>query len=63
MKKTLKESPKILGLDVSTRTIGIALFECESNAVSYILYDIKNGKNDLIIKEIPINEVRNFIKL
>jgi hypothetical protein len=44
----------------NTWKIGIALFECESNAVSYILYDIKNGKNDLIIKEIPIDEVRNF---
>jgi RNase H-fold protein (predicted Holliday junction resolvase) len=30
MKKTLKESPKILGLDVSTRTIGIALFDIQS---------------------------------
>ena len=30
MKKTLKESPKVLGLDVSTRTIGIALFDIQS---------------------------------
>lgn len=30
MKKTIKESPKVLGLDVSTRTIGCALFEIES---------------------------------
>ncbi len=44
----------------NTWKIGIALFECESNAISYIFYDIKNGKNDLIIKEIPIDEVRNF---
>jgi hypothetical protein len=28
--KTLKESPKVLGLDVSTRTIGWALFEIQS---------------------------------
>ena len=27
MKKTLKESPKVLGLDVSTKTIGWALFD------------------------------------
>ena len=30
MKKTLKESPKVLGLDVSSKTIGIALFDIES---------------------------------
>ena len=30
MKKTLKESPKVLGLDVSTRTIGVALFDIQS---------------------------------
>lgn len=28
--KTLKESPKVLGLDVSTRTIGWALFDIQS---------------------------------
>ena len=30
MSKTLKESPKVLGLDVSTRTIGWALFDVQS---------------------------------
>ena len=30
MGKTLKESPKILGLDISTRTIGWALFDIQS---------------------------------
>ena len=30
MKRTLKESPKVLGLDVSTRTIGVALFDIQS---------------------------------
>lgn len=30
MKKNLKESPKVLGLDVSTRTIGWALFDIKS---------------------------------
>jgi hypothetical protein len=30
MSKTLKESPKVLGLDVSTRTIGWALFDIQS---------------------------------
>ena len=29
MKKTLKESPKVLGLDVSTKTIGWALFDIQ----------------------------------
>jgi len=31
MKKSLKESPKVLGLDVSTRTIGWALFDIRLN--------------------------------
>ena len=31
MKKTLKESPKVLGLDVSTKTIGWALFDIQNN--------------------------------
>jgi RNase H-fold protein (predicted Holliday junction resolvase) len=30
MSKTLKESPKVLGLDVSTRTIGWALFDIQN---------------------------------
>ena len=30
MKKTLKESPKVLGLDVSTKTIGWVLFDIQS---------------------------------
>ena len=30
MKKSLKESPKVLGLDVSTRTIGWALFDIQT---------------------------------
>ena len=30
MKKTLKESPKVLGLDVSTKTIGLELFDIQS---------------------------------
>jgi RNase H-fold protein (predicted Holliday junction resolvase) len=30
MSRTLKESPKVLGLDVSTRTIGWALFDIQS---------------------------------
>ena len=30
MRRTLKESPKVLGLDVSTRTIGWALFDMQT---------------------------------
>ena len=30
MKKILKQNPKVLGLDVSTRTIGWALFDIKS---------------------------------
>ncbi len=30
MAKTIKNSPKVLGLDVSTRTIGWALFDIQN---------------------------------
>jgi RNase H-fold protein (predicted Holliday junction resolvase) len=30
MSKELKESPKVLGLDVSTKTIGCALFDIQT---------------------------------
>jgi len=30
MAKSIKNSPKILGLDVSTKTIGVALFDLSS---------------------------------
>lgn len=30
MKKTLKESPKVLGLDISTKTIGWAIFDIQT---------------------------------
>ena len=33
MKNTLKESPKVLGLDVSTKTIGWALFDIKTKEV------------------------------
>ena len=33
MSKTLKESPKVLGLDVSTKVIGVALFDIDSKSL------------------------------
>ena len=33
MKRNLKESPKVLGLDISTKTIGWALFEIKSGSL------------------------------
>jgi RNase H-fold protein (predicted Holliday junction resolvase) len=30
-KNIKKDSPKVLGLDVSTKTIGVALFDIETN--------------------------------
>ncbi len=33
-KNRLKESPKVLGLDVSTRTIGWALFDIQTKELS-----------------------------
>jgi hypothetical protein len=54
MKKTLKESPKVLGLDVSTRTIGWALFDIQSRELLELTHisPIPKPKEDNKIKEL-----------
>ena len=54
MKKTLKESPKVLGLDVSTRTIGWALFDIQSQELLELTHisPIPKPKEENKIKEL-----------
>ena len=54
MKKTLKESPKILGLDVSTKTIGWALFDIQSQQLLELTHisPIPKPKEENKIKEL-----------
>lgn len=44
----------------NTWKIGIAVFEFTSNSLSYLLYQIPFGQNDLILKEIPIEKVKDL---
>lgn len=54
MKKTLKESPKVLGLDVSTRTIGWALFDIQSRELLELTHisPVPKPKEENKIKEL-----------
>lgn len=54
MKKILKESPKVLGLDVSTQTIGVALFDIQSRELLELTHisPRPKPKEDNKIKEI-----------
>jgi RNase H-fold protein (predicted Holliday junction resolvase) len=54
MKKTLKESPKVLGLDVSTKTIGWALFDIQSRELLELTHisPIPKPKEENKIKEL-----------
>ena len=54
MKKTLKESPKVLGLDVSTKTIGWALFDIQSQQLLELTHisHVPKPKEENKIKEL-----------
>lgn len=54
MKKTLKESPKVLGLDVSTKTIGWALFDIQSQQLLELTHisPVPKPKEENKIKEL-----------
>ena len=56
MKKILKENPKVLGLDVSTRTIGWALFDIKSKELLELTHisPVPKPKEDNKIKELLI---------
>lgn len=54
MKRTLKESPKVLGLDVSTKTIGWALFDIQSGELLELTHvsPVPKPKEENKIKEL-----------
>jgi len=54
MKKTLKESPKVLGLDVSTKTIGWALFDIKTKELLELTHisPVPKPKEESKIKEL-----------
>ena len=54
MKKTLKESPKVLGLDVSTKTIGWALFDIRTKELLELTHisPVPKPKEESKIKEL-----------
>ena len=54
MKKTLKESPKVLGLDISTKTIGWALFEIQTGSLLELTHvsPVPKPKEECKIKEL-----------
>ena len=56
MKKILKENPKVLGLDVSTRTIGWALFDIKSKELLELTHisPVPKPKEDNKIKELLV---------
>ena len=56
MKKILKESPKVLGLDVSTKTVGWALFDIKSKELLELTHisPVPKPKEDNKIKELLV---------
>ena len=54
MRKTLKESPKVLGLDISTKTIGWALFEIQTGNLLELTHvsPVPKPKEESKIKEL-----------
>ena len=54
IRNKLKESPKVLGLDVSTRTIGVALFDIQSKELLELTHvsPVPKPKEESKIKEL-----------
>jgi len=54
MKKTFKESPKVLGLDISTKTIGWALFDIQTKQLLELTHvsPVPKPKEENKIKEL-----------
>ena len=56
MRRTLKESPKVLGLDVSTKTIGWALFDIQTKELLELTHvsPVPKPKEENKIKELLV---------
>lgn len=65
MKKSLRESPKVLGLDVSTKTIGWALFDIRTKELLELTHisPIPKPKEENKIKELMIKSTMFKSKL
>jgi len=71
MAKTIKNTPKILGLDISTKTIGWALFDMQSQELLELTHISPRPKNndddklkELILKsEIVGEKLREYVNL
>jgi hypothetical protein len=71
MAKTIKNTPKILGLDISTKTIGWALFDIQSQELLELTHISPRPKNkdedklkELILKsEIVGEKLREYVNL
>ena len=65
MRKVLKESPKVLGLDISTKTIGWALFEIKSGNLLELTHvsPVPKPKEECKIKELILKSEIFKLKL
>ena len=65
MKRNLKESPKVLGLDISTKTIGWALFEIKSGNLLELTHvsPVPKPKEECKIKELILKSEIFKLKL
>lgn len=65
MKKNLKESPKVLGLDISTKTIGWALFDIKSKELLELTHisPVPKPKEENKIKELLLKSEIFKVKL
>ena len=69
VKNNLKESPKVLGLDVSTRTIGVALFDIQDKILLELTHispvpkpKVENKIEELILKSNIFREkLRDYV--
>ena len=50
VKNIAKDSPKVLGLDVSTKTIGWSLFDIESKSLLELTHVSPRPKQQLIVR-------------
>ena len=71
MKKSIKNSPKVLGLDISTKTIGVALFDIQSGDLLELTHispkpkveDDDKMKELLLKSEIVGEKIKQYVNL